>query len=348
MEYRLVQRRGISFQHVPSAGFHGVGLRSLPGNFLRMGQGYLAARRTLQAYQPDAILLTGGFPGIPIALARGRTPLMLYVPDIEPGSAARMIGRWASRVAVTSRDSLQYYPDPERMLVSGYPIRPWLSQVSKDQACSNFDLDVKESVVLVFGGSRGARSINHAVWEGLPTLLEHTQLIHITGVLDWRQVDTEREQLDAELRSRYRPHAYLHDEMGFALSAADLAVSRAGAAVLGEYACYALPSILVPYPHGWRYQTVNADYLVERGAAIRIDDSSLRADLAPQVIALLSDPARLARMSSAASKLAVPNAAETIAEELLRLAGSGNSAMSAGPAGGNDRQPPGETRQPSG
>jgi UDP-N-acetylglucosamine--N-acetylmuramyl-(pentapeptide) pyrophosphoryl-undecaprenol N-acetylglucosamine transferase len=202
--------------------------------------------------------------------------------------------------------------------------------------------------VLVFGGSRGARTINHAVWDALPALLEHTQLIHITGNLDWPRVASEIEQLDDGLRSRYRPHAYLHDEMGLALSAADLVVSRAGAAVLGEYACYALPSILVPYPHAWRYQSVNADYLVERGVAIRIDDSALRAELAPQVIALLSDPERLERMSLAASKLAVPNAAEMIAEELLRLAGSEDSAMSAGPAGGDDRQPPGESRQPGG
>jgi len=108
--------------------------------------------------------------------------------------------------------------------------------------------------------------------------------------------------------------------MGAALAAADLVVSRAGASVLGEYAYFGLPAILVPYPYAWQYQKVNADYLVERGAAVLLEDSQLEAELLAVVTNLLEAPERLAQMSQAMSTLAQPAAAEKIAEMLLEMA----------------------------
>jgi UDP-N-acetylglucosamine--N-acetylmuramyl-(pentapeptide) pyrophosphoryl-undecaprenol N-acetylglucosamine transferase len=117
-------------------------------------------------------------------------------------------------------------------------------------------LDEGARTVLVFGGSRGARSINEAVWDILPNLLEIAQVVHITGELDWPRVPAVIEKLDATYANRYHPHAYLHEGMGQALGAADLVVSRAGAATIGEYPLFGLPAVLVPYPHAWRYQEV--------------------------------------------------------------------------------------------
>jgi UDP-N-acetylglucosamine:LPS N-acetylglucosamine transferase len=113
--------------------------------------------------------------------------------------------------------------------------------------------------------------------------------------------------------------------MGLALAAADLVICRAGASVLGELTHFGLPSILVPYPHAWRYQKVNADWLVARGAALRLDDERLASDLLPTVRALLNDSERLRVMREAARHAAVPNAAERIAERLLDVAKLGKS-----------------------
>ena len=152
-------------------------------------------------------------------------------------------------------------------------------------------------------------------------LLDEAQIIHLSGELDWPTVKARRERLPADRLAHYHAFPYLHDEMGLALAAADLAVSRAGASALGEFPIVGLGAILVPYPYAWRYQKVNADFLAARGAAIRLNDEDLKMKLLPAIRELLRDPARLAAMGVAARAAAVPDAAERIAAELLELAG---------------------------
>ena len=119
----------------------------------------------------------------------------------------------------------------------------------------------------------------------------------------------------------YHAVPYLHEDMALALASADLVVCRSGASVLGEQPLFGLPSILVPYPYAWRYQKVNADYLVERGAALLLRDEAMASQLLPTLQSLFADPARLAAMSTCASALAQPDGAWNVARELLSLAG---------------------------
>jgi UDP-N-acetylglucosamine--N-acetylmuramyl-(pentapeptide) pyrophosphoryl-undecaprenol N-acetylglucosamine transferase len=175
----------------------------------------------------------------------------------------------------------------------------------------------------VFGGSRGARSINQALLAILPTLLETAEVVHITGSLDWNEARTYNDAMPAALSARYHPHTYLHDQMGAALAAADLVLSRSGASVLGEYPLFGLPAILVPYPYAWRYQKVNADFLVQRGAAELLPDEQLKEKMLPTLLATLQDQARLQSMRQVVSTLARPTAAAEIANLALELAASG-------------------------
>jgi len=173
--------------------------------------------------------------------------------------------------------------------------------------------------LLVFGGSKGARSINNAVLANLAALLEQVQLVHITGELDWPAVEAKVKELNPSQVNRYHAFAYLHEEMGAALAAADLAVSRAGASTLGEFPLFGLPAVVVPYPYAWHYQKVNADTLVERGAAVMVEDGSLSSLLLPIVNDLLGHPQKLAAMRSAMLSLSHPEAAEEIGRQILAL-----------------------------
>jgi UDP-N-acetylglucosamine--N-acetylmuramyl-(pentapeptide) pyrophosphoryl-undecaprenol N-acetylglucosamine transferase len=173
--------------------------------------------------------------------------------------------------------------------------------------------------VLVLGGSRGSRSINTALAGILDRMLEIAQIVHVTGETDWPQVVGRRDRMARAPRERYHAFSYLHAEMGVALAAADLVVSRAGASTLGELPAFGLPAVLVPYPHAWRYQRVNADWLVRRGAAVRLDDGQLNDELAPTLEGLLHDRSTLAAMAERMAALDRPDAAARLAGTLYAL-----------------------------
>jgi UDP-N-acetylglucosamine--N-acetylmuramyl-(pentapeptide) pyrophosphoryl-undecaprenol N-acetylglucosamine transferase len=263
---------------------------------------------------------------VPVALAAWLTgvPVLVYLPDIEPGWAVQFIARLARRIAVTVPDAQRYF-DRRKVVVTGYPTRPDLTATPRAAAQQQFGLDPHCPTILATGGSRGAHSLNRAVLAALPDWLKDYQVIHLSGPLDWPEVERAQAALTAEQRARYWPLPFLH-EMGAALAAADLVVSRAGASTLGEYPLFGLPAVLVPYPHAWRYQKVNADYLVARGAAVQLNDADLAAQLAGTVRGLLGDPDKLNRMRAASRAAATPDAAGQLAAELSALAGGARRA----------------------
>jgi UDP-N-acetylglucosamine--N-acetylmuramyl-(pentapeptide) pyrophosphoryl-undecaprenol N-acetylglucosamine transferase len=324
IEQSLVGQSGLKFaayHDVRGGPLHGVswGRRLISAANLLIGTAQSIG--LMMRHKPKALLSTGGWGGLPMALAAWlfRVPMLIYLPDIEPGLTIRVLSRFARRVAVTAEESLAFFR-PGQAVVTGYPVREGMTTAARDQAFAHFNLDPARKTLLVFGGSLGARSINSALFEILPQLLaDGFQVTHITGKLDWPRAEAMQKTLAQP--EHYHAYAYLHHEMGLALAAADLVVSRAGASVLGEFPLFDLPSILVPYPYAWRYQKVNADYLAERGAAVRMDDERMGQDLLPTLRSLLNDPVKLAEMRANARALARPNGAERAAAELMRLAG---------------------------
>jgi UDP-N-acetylglucosamine--N-acetylmuramyl-(pentapeptide) pyrophosphoryl-undecaprenol N-acetylglucosamine transferase len=172
---------------------------------------------------------------------------------------------------------------------------------------------------MISGGSKGARLINQAITANLPELLKIAQVIHLTGELDWPEIQKLQVTLPAELSSRYHPFPYLHEEMALAFSSADVVLSRAGASTLGELPFFGLPAILVPYPFAWRYQKVNADYLADKGAAIVVENDVLSERLLPTLRSLIAEPEKLQKMSSAMASLAQPDAAARIADLVIEM-----------------------------
>jgi UDP-N-acetylglucosamine--N-acetylmuramyl-(pentapeptide) pyrophosphoryl-undecaprenol N-acetylglucosamine transferase len=289
-----------------------------------MARGVRRCADIIGEFRPDAVFVTGGYVAAPVAWAawraRPRVPLLIYLPDLMPGQAIRLTSRLADKVAVSFPEVAPYFPG--KAVVTGYPVRPELLAV--DRAASRTALGLADDlpVLLVFGGSRGARSINRSLVAALPELLPSCQVVHISGELDWPWIAEQQQAIyNTQYGARYHVYPYLHDEMVQALAAADLVIARAGASVLGEFPAVGLPSILVPYPYAGQHQDANATYLAERGAATVVPDRDLADRLAPTVLGLLSARERMAAMAAAARSLARPDAASAIAYELRRLAG---------------------------
>ena len=320
MEEALVTRAGFQLTTLPAAGLHAVGLRSLPGNLWQLFRGYQAARKLIREWQPDVIFFTGGFVAAPVALAGRRVPTAAFVPDMKPGRALRLVSLFADRIAVVSEELARFFRRSERLEVTGYPLRKEFTAWTREQAREEFGLAAKKKTLLVFGGSKGAQSINHALLACLPDLLAYMQVIHVTGEANWEQVEAAREDLTTEQRGNYFPYPYLHETMGAAFAAADLALARAGASTLGELPAFGLPAILVPLPHETNMvQHHNAAQLRASGGALVMDDADLLTHLHNTVMELMIDDLRREQMASAMRAQAKPQASQRIAEMLRQM-----------------------------
>jgi UDP-N-acetylglucosamine--N-acetylmuramyl-(pentapeptide) pyrophosphoryl-undecaprenol N-acetylglucosamine transferase len=328
LEEAIVTRHGFAFQPLAAAPVVGVGLLPRLRNLGLLAAGTVSAWRQIGADRPDVALVTGGYVSVPLALAaRLRcVPMVIYLPDVRPGKAVQLIARLADRITTTHEDAVPYLPGG-KTVVTGYPVRPIVRQADRAASRQHLGLAPSESVVLVFGGSQGARRLNEAVMASAEQLLARCSLLHATGRLDLDTVTAARGRLATNLAERWHVTAYFHDEdMAAALAAADLVVSRAGASILGEFPARGLPAILVPLPIAGGHQADNAQVLVRAGAAVCIANDDLDGErLAETILELLDHPARLTAMGAAARSLDRPDAAASILQVILSLTnGAGN------------------------
>lgn len=337
MEERIVAAESnLLYRALPAAALRGRGPAQLAHGAATTVAGVRAARALIAELRPRAILGTGGYVCVPLFLAartRG-VPAMVYLPDVVPGLAVRLLSRIATRTAVNVEDALPrlgLHAGHPRAIVTGYPVRAELFGQDRAACRAAFDLLDDAPAVLVYGGSRGARSINQAVLALLPHLLERCALLHVCGREgDEAWLREAAAALPEPLRTRYRLYPYLASAadgptMTAAFGAADLAVCRSGASTLAELPAAGLPAVLVPYPYV--HQDENADYLVRRGAAVKVADDAMLGPGQPtagplfqQVARLLDDNDERQAMAERARALARPDAARRLAAALLELA----------------------------
>jgi UDP-N-acetylglucosamine--N-acetylmuramyl-(pentapeptide) pyrophosphoryl-undecaprenol N-acetylglucosamine transferase len=189
IEEEIVGHAGIRFSGLAAGGLRGQSLPVRVRNAARIAGSIARGRGIMVRVQPDAVFVTGGYACVAVTLAAWlqRVPVLVYLPDIVPGLAIRFLSRFATRVAVSSEESCRHLRR-KKVVVTGYPVRSDIGALSKAQAAQAIGLEPSERTLLVFGGSRGARSINRALVAGLRELLPVCQVIHISGRLDadWR------------------------------------------------------------------------------------------------------------------------------------------------------------------
>ena len=309
VEARLVPERGYAFDAFPIAGFP-----RRPGPKLLRALGLAAAApaiclRILARRRPDVVLGGGGYVAGPMVFAAWlrRIPAALTEADAHLGLANRLAAPFARRVFLA-------YPLPGlggKARVVGRPI-PLLSRpLPRDEARRAFGVPEDGPLVLVFGGSQGARTLNETALAAWGERGPH--VLHLCGERDYEGLRGRVTRPD------YRLHAFV-DDFGAALGAADIVVARAGGSVW-EVAAAGKPAVLVPYPHATAdHQRRNAEYFADAGGALIVDDADAPGRVASLVAELLTDTQRLAQMADAMRAAAKPDAADRIADELVALA----------------------------
>jgi UDP-N-acetylglucosamine--N-acetylmuramyl-(pentapeptide) pyrophosphoryl-undecaprenol N-acetylglucosamine transferase len=309
VEARLVPEAGYELDTFRITGLPRTPSIALARSLLLAGSAPIACRRILRARRPDVVLGGGGFVAGPMVFAAAtmRIPAALTEADAQLGLANRLAAPFARRMFLAYPIGRRY---AAKSRVVGRPIPARSRPVPKDEAREIFDLPPDGRILGVFGALAGARALNEFVvdtWGASgPTIL------HITGARDLELVRSRVHRDD------YRVLAET-ERFGAALSAVDLVLGRSGSTVW-EVAAAGRPAIFVPYPFATGdHQAANAEHFVEAGGAIMVRELDL--EQVPDIVrSLLDDPRRLAQMSDAMRKVARPDAAEEIADELVAMA----------------------------
>ena len=320
IESELAVEADLPYSTIAARALRGRNLLSKCISLGATATGVFDALMLMLRYRPHVAFLTGGYVSAPVGIAAWltRRPIVLLQPDIEPGWTLRSLAPLANKICVTHQRSTERYRDG-LAVVTGYPVRSGFENLDKPLARAHFQLNGGPAL-LVTGAVRGAQRINDAIADRLDQWLSRTQLIHVSGLNDFDRLSGMREQLPAKLQSRYRLYPYMSEEMPLAMAACDLAVSRAGASVMGEYPAAALPAVLAPLGEAGGHQRYNAQLLADAGGAVVIDNECVRNDLFDLTTALLADQARLRSMREAMIGLRRTNAARRIAEVIISVA----------------------------
>jgi undecaprenyldiphospho-muramoylpentapeptide beta-N-acetylglucosaminyltransferase len=317
--------RGLENQLVPEAGYPLVALpgrgiqrrftfeniKAMAGLLVGVVKGIALVRRL----RPRVVVVVGGYASVActVGAVLWRVPIVVTEQNAKAGAANRLAGRFAKAAAVPFPET-----DLRRKVVAGNPVRPEILELdrARDRTAARTALGLPQdrTVIAVFSGSLGARSINDAVRALLPVWRDRTDLAirHVIGSRDWDDLGTPPDLPAGGLL--YQAVRY-EDHMDLLLAAADMAVTRAGGNTIAELAVAGLPAVLVPLPVAPRdHQTANAAVLMRAGGAILVPDHEISAQrLADELEPLLAEPAHLAAMADAVQTVAYRDAADRVA-----------------------------------
>lgn len=318
IEARIVPEAGIPFSGFESSGFNRRHPMTLPKGIARIMRSTRKAEKWFGEIHPDAVVAFGGYVSIPVARAAEHKgiPVVVHEQNSVMGMANKYIAKKAAAVCLTYEEAAKYVPEGIPWTVTGNPVRGSVIAATREQGREYLRIPDDATVLVVFGGSKGARHINGAVAAMKDELLavDGLHVIHITGE---RELDATQEQLqltDDEAK-RYHVMGY-QNRMAETLAAADAVVSRAGATSLAEISAKAIPAILVPYPYATNdHQRINARALADAKAALVVDDSEIDSDVFREaVLRLATDADERARMKEAMLSLQPEDAAAKLDE----------------------------------
>jgi UDP-N-acetylglucosamine--N-acetylmuramyl-(pentapeptide) pyrophosphoryl-undecaprenol N-acetylglucosamine transferase len=333
LETTIVPAAGVPFAAISAGKLRRYLSRRTLSDLARVPRGVAQALGHARRFRPHAAFTSGGYVSVPAGLAARLTgaPLLMHQQDVPPNLANRLLTPFATRISVSFAASLPYFPE-ERVTLLGNPVREEVVAAAAlfgPNLRPQFGLDPRAPVLLVTGGSQGARSLNQVIARALPHLLPRMQVLHVSGEATYEGTRALAEQALAsmpngdDLRARYALFPYLKTEMPEAMAASDIILCRSGAATLTEVAVIGRASLLVPLPPGFTGspQAANAAMFQRAGAAEVILDKDLTVErVVSHIAALLDDPTHRAAMARVAQGFARPTAARDLAASVAALA----------------------------
>lgn len=323
MEMQRVPAAGYEIKGLPIAGFNRKNLLKNVSVLFKIMKSRRMARKILRDFKPQVAVGVGGYasgPTLNVAESMG-IPTLLQEQNSYAGVTNKLLAKKAKRICVAYDGMERFFPK-DSILFTGNPVRQNLLEqnISKDEAVRSFGLVPGKATILIVGGSLGARTLNESMLGNLPLVKQQNKVQFI-----WQTGKYYSEEIQAELKRRGCPQNLVVmdfiSDMRQAFAAADLVISRAGAGSISEFCLLGKPAILVPSPNvAEDHQTKNALSLVQKDAALYVTDADARRSLLPLAINTVSDHSRLEVLSFNIKKLARPNAASDIADEVIKLA----------------------------
>lgn len=319
-EATIVPRAGLPFAEISSGGLINLGLAQKIMGGLKALKGVLEAVAHIRQFNPDVVIGTGGFVSGPVLLAAKLTgrPVVIQEQNAFPGVTNRLAARWARAVFVPYKEAQAHFPPGANLVIIGNPVRPEVGAAAREPARKALGLSSTDKVLVIMGGSGGARDFNKVAAKAVMLLDEPAlRVIHITGE---RYFEQTREQYGNKAANvTLLPYAH---NMPEAYAAADAGLFRSGALTLAEIQVRKLPSVLIPSPNvTHNHQEWNARTLETRGAATVVREAGITAEkLAQAITQILSDREKAQAMQDALAQLAQPEAAQAIAQEIMKIA----------------------------
>ena len=322
MEWQAVPKAGYEIMNVWISGFH---RRLTLKNLLfpvKLITALVQSFSILRKFRPDVVVSCGGYVAGPVGYVAGthKIPVVIQEQNSFPGVTNRLLAKYAVKIFTAFAEADQFLP-AQKTMITGNPTRKTLAAVDKKTGLEAFGFEDNKPVLLIMGGSGGARTINQAIKENLSKLHDDAGL-QIIWQCGSRYEDALKAEVDEAKFPNLRLTAFLYN-MPEAYAAADLVMSRAGASSCSEFMNLGKASVLIPSPNvAGDHQTQNAKAMADAGASVLLKDEDAVDAVAELVSDLINDQNRLQQMNKAALALAKPDAAATIAHEILELAKS--------------------------
>ena len=320
MEMQKVPEAGYAIEGLEIAGFvRSISLKNVTvlGKLFRS---MLKAKKIIRRFNPDVVVGVGGYASGPVLKQAQRMgiPTLIQEQNSYAGVTNKLLARKAARICVAYEGMEKYFPE-DKIMLTGNPVRQAYDNLSalRSEALEHFSLDAGRQVILVLGGSLGAGTINNSVGGGIGLVAdEGAQVLWQTGS---HYYDRMRELTEAARTDCIRVAGFIN-RMDLAYAAADIIISRAGAGTISELALVGKPVILVPSPNvAEDHQTHNAMALVNKVAALLVTDAEAPSTLMETALALVKDMSKRTILSENIKRLAIRNADEVIAREVLKL-----------------------------